>query len=149
MISKPILDSMVDGYLECAEWADKPEGSRARFSKAARVTARDKCEEFIKACGPLFDQAIAVDGYSPEHFGRDFWLSRCGHGTGFWDRDELSIKPLQNWYAVDRDGAKYLLSGRGDTLGDYLTAIAYGDSGHISPFAYASLTAYRGWLYFD
>lgn len=25
------LDQVVDGYLEASEWADKPEGSNARF----------------------------------------------------------------------------------------------------------------------
>lgn len=27
-----------------------------------------------------------VDGVSPEQFGHDFYLTRTGHGAGFWDR---------------------------------------------------------------
>jgi hypothetical protein len=30
------------------------------------------------------------DGSTPEErAGHDFWLTRCGHGVGFWDRPEL------------------------------------------------------------
>ncbi len=29
------------------------------------------------------------DGYSATRAGHDFWLTRNGHGAGFWDRDEL------------------------------------------------------------
>ena len=32
----------------------------------------------------VFNEA---DGSFWEHAGHDFWLNRCGHGTGFWDRD--------------------------------------------------------------
>lgn len=32
----------------------------------------------------VFDEA---DGSFWEHAGHDFWLNRCGHGTGFWDQD--------------------------------------------------------------
>lgn len=32
----------------------------------------------------------------------------------------------QNWFAVDRNGKQYLINERGETLGDYLSAIAYG-----------------------
>lgn len=142
------LDQVVDGYLEAAEWADKPEGSNARFPKSQIEKARVDCAEFIAACGPLADQAVGLPGYSCVQFGRDFWLTRCGHGVGFWDRKELEEKPVQNWFAVDRNGKQYLINERGETLGDYLSAIAYGGA-HISKFAYASLDAYRGWLYFN
>lgn len=142
------LNHVLTGYLECAEWADKPEASRARFTKSAIDTARQDCAEFIAACGPLFFQAINRPGYDAQRFGHDFWLTRCGHGAGFWDRNELAEKAIQNWQALDRNGKQYLINGRGETLGDYLSAIAYGDSAHISKFAYPTLQAYRGWLYF-
>jgi hypothetical protein len=142
------INRIVKGYLACAEWADKPEGSNARFTKSSIEEARADCLEFTNQCGLLFYQAINCDDYSAEQFGSDFWLTRCGHGAGFWDREQLQEKAIQNWFALDRDGKQYLINGRGDSLGDYLSAIAYGDSSHISKFAYAELQAYRGWLYF-
>ena len=141
-----IIEKMLSGYLECATWADAPEGSNARFPKSQITKARNDCAEFLAACGPLAHCAINL--YGAERFGNDFWLTRCGHGTGFWDREELAEKCPQNWFAVDRDGASYSTAECGESLGDALTAIAYGGA-YISKFAYPSLTAYRGWLYFD
>lgn len=142
------LADVVSGYLEAAEWADAPEGSRARWTKAARAQAARDVSDFVSACGPLFAQALACPGYSPRRFGVDFWLTRAGHGAGFWDRDELSEAPETVPTVKDRDGKPYSAGGRGDTLGDVLTSIAYGDSRHISTYAYASLDAWRGWLSF-
>ena len=39
----------------------------------------------------VFDEA---DGSFWEHAGHDFWLTRCGHGTGFWDHDSDSGNEL-------------------------------------------------------
>ena len=141
------LGDMTCGYLDCAQWADKPEGSNARFTKSAIDAARHDCTEFLLACGPLADQAI--DAYGASRFGHDFWLTRCGHGAGYWDRDELQIEPCTtDIIAIDRNGKHYGAMLRGNELGDVLSNIAYGNSPNISKFAYASLDAYRGWLYF-
>jgi hypothetical protein len=46
------------------------------------------CMEFERQA---FDLLIEVHklGYDREQAGRDFWFTRCGHGVGFWDRDQL------------------------------------------------------------
>ena len=150
MLTPETLSAIVAGYLECAAWADAPEGSTARFTREAMETARADCAAFVDACGPLAAEAIGRDGYSPARFGHDYWLSRCGHGTGFWDRDELEAPPACDVPPmVDRDGKTYA-NTRGESLGDTLTAIAYGTDAAISRFAsFGSLSAYRGWLHFD
>lgn len=140
------LDRMVDGYLECAAWADKPEGSSARFPASEKAKARKACQAFVDACGPLVDQALRQPGYSAERFGHDFWLTRCGHGTGYWDRDELKVDTAFNVTFPDRD-KRTQATGPGVELGDSLSAVCYGTSDYISPFAYAGVDAYRGWLY--
>lgn len=38
--------------------------------------------QFIKANAELLEQS----GQSDEQIGHDFWLTRNGHGAGFWDR---------------------------------------------------------------
>lgn len=50
-----------------------------------------KCE---RDCVLFVDQLIenrlfkkALDIMTPEQIGHDFWLTRNGHGAGFWDRD--------------------------------------------------------------
>lgn len=145
------FQQMVDAYVHAAEWADKPEGSSARFSKGSRVVAAKDCRKFLDAVGTLADQAIALRGYSACQFGADFWLTRCGHGAGYWDRDELKVDASCNPQLVDRDGKPYnaCTDGQACTLGDVLTAAAYGTTNAISPFAYSSLQAIGGWLYFE
>lgn len=145
MIDKKLSAQVLRGYLACAQWADAPESSNARFSNAEQSKAARDCEAFIKACGPLFAQAL--EHIEPERFGHDFWLTRAGHGAGFWDRDELSEPPQSSIMAIDRDGGEYLAEG--ETLGAALSSIAYGTNSKISRFAYPSVYAYRGWLYFS
>lgn len=113
-----IVNSFVEGYLICAAWADAPEGSNARFSKRAKEQALVDCQDFIATCRELFFEAL--EWRDAEHLGHDFWLSRCGHGTGFWDRAELEV----------------------DGIGDDLHAKA-------EVFRGVSLYAERGWLNFD
>lgn len=81
------INRMVDGYLECAKWADAPEDTNPRFSNRAKAEALADCQAFVAKCGSLFLQALDI--YTPEQFGNDFWMTRCGHGCGFWDRCEL------------------------------------------------------------
>lgn len=41
---------------------------------------RTDCNRFIDA------NAADLEDIDPEEAGYDFWLTRCGHGAGFWDR---------------------------------------------------------------
>lgn len=42
--------------------------------------------DFISAQKVLLNAACDRANYDIEHAGHDFWLNRCGHGAGFWDR---------------------------------------------------------------
>jgi hypothetical protein len=42
---------------------------------------RNDCASFVAA-----SNVDASDNWTAEEAGRDFWLTRNGHGTGFWDR---------------------------------------------------------------
>jgi hypothetical protein len=64
-------------------------------------TAIEECEAFQTEAKALLDLAYQRN-YDEAQAGRDFWFTRCGHGVGFWDRDELEA----------------------DELGDKLTAVA-------------------------
>lgn len=147
MVKHSSFEDFVAGYLACAQWADAPEDSCARFTKAALLQAAADCREFIEACGPLIEQAAELRNWNS--LGHDFWLTRCGHGSGFWDRDELcEVAPCATVYGVARWNAGcYALDP--DDLACALAEIAYGTNARISRFAYAELTAYRGWLSFN
>lgn len=92
------LGEVVAAYLECALWSstDNSDDSgggpldanydESDVSDDAWLSAVRDCADFLEA------QAEDIDGDSPsealsnEQVGHDFWLTRSGHGAGFWDR---------------------------------------------------------------
>ncbi len=46
------------------------------------------------------DRANEATGYSDSRAGHDFWFTRQGHGTGFWDRG-ATVLPLEIGKAFD------------------------------------------------
>ena len=77
---------MLPHYLECAQWADAPEeGVSFEFSEEAEHLAFIDCLYFVRNSFPWFRR----DSLTPEQVGHNLWLSRNGHGTGFWDRGFL------------------------------------------------------------
>ena len=92
------LRDMVRAYVNCAIWCghyyesedDEREGINAipmdevyleddcAFSTWKRAVS--DCREFIEA------SAHITHDWDASQFGHDFYLTRCGHGAGFWDR---------------------------------------------------------------
>lgn len=54
------------------------------ISDEAKEMAIKDCSEFVKEAGNL------LDGLDMETVGHDFWLTRNGHGAGFWDGEQYS-----------------------------------------------------------
>lgn len=70
----------ISAYFECVRFT---EDSQADFCE---VWEREQIIE----CLAFFVHAecyLSVSDASISQAGHDFWLSRNGHGTGFWDRD--------------------------------------------------------------
>lgn len=92
------LDRMVTHYLYAAEWADCGPDSECyghEFSEEFKAQARVDCAAFLVTCATLIDEvAEHAPDYSDERFGHDFWLTRNGHGAGYWDREELTSVTL-------------------------------------------------------
>jgi hypothetical protein len=82
------LDAFTRAYLECALWSstgddDQPlddDHSTDDIAPEALQSAIDDCRSFQA------DNADDLDGLDAEKSGHDFWLTRNGHGAGFWDR---------------------------------------------------------------
>jgi hypothetical protein len=72
------------------------------------------CFNFEVKARPLLEQAYQRN-YDARQAGHDFWLTRNGHGAGFWDRDVLSSTGEKWSGGNDHDG---------ETLGEKLTEIA-------------------------
>lgn len=141
------LDAFTRGYIEAAfftetnelyasdEW-DSPkaqediaegrcsgnipsDSSVADLAPDALAAAIADCSAFQEGASKLLWAASELRGYTDEQAGRDFWLTRNGHGAGFWGRDEL-----------ENFGAEI-----GPSLGDRL-------SGHARSFG--AVDMYRG-----
>ena len=108
---KTEIDDIVDSYLETAlwssaDWDDMDDSNNPTpfdkhysvedFSELARKRAWDDCHEFVdlmKANTCNYNGDIVSLWEFAEHFagigqiGHDFWLTRNGHGAGFWDGD--------------------------------------------------------------
>jgi len=85
---KRAYQEILDGYLEAALWSsgeEFDEFSIYDIDEKSIDEAHLDIENFVGKAGDLL-----VDfpmGYS--QIGHDFWLTRNGHGAGFWDRKEL------------------------------------------------------------
>jgi len=88
------LDDFVDAYVECALWSSTDDDcepldglySADDLAPDALAEIRDDCADFVAAQWAALQVANAQYGRGAESCGHDFWLTRNGHGAGFWDR---------------------------------------------------------------
>lgn len=90
------LDAFTRAYITAALWssmdnADDTGGSPldanfgiAQLSDETFAGMVEECKAFQQAHRATLDRC----GGDASQAGHDFWLTRCGHGTGFWDRDD-------------------------------------------------------------
>jgi len=84
------IDDIVDSYLECALWTnDEEEDFIGKtiydFSAKSRKLVTSEIKWFMTIASD--ELGSALDDISDKSIGHDIWLTRNGHGTGFWDRD--------------------------------------------------------------
>ena len=87
------FNAFFNAYITAALWSsvddnDDPLDSNYTAESIEPVTLekmKADCHKFITENDNLLSQVYkTVDGYSSA--GHDFWLTRNGHGAGFWDR---------------------------------------------------------------
>jgi hypothetical protein len=78
------LDDMTAAYIEAAYFTDGEENEDQEFTSLFKADAYFACRNFEDAARAL---KIDLRQYSAEQLGHDLWLTRNGHGAGFWDRD--------------------------------------------------------------
>lgn len=86
------MNDMVTGYLVCALWADLVDEQGNSIddkditdcTDAMIAQATKECENFKHLAGGLV--ATYLETCNEDQMGHDFWLTRQGHGAGFWDR---------------------------------------------------------------
>lgn len=92
------LSEMFEAYLECALWSttdnsredggDPLENNYGPEDIESETYANmlEDCASFLSNVEEILDDPNLPYGNSPDRVGHDFWLTRNGHGTGFWDR---------------------------------------------------------------
>jgi|CXWL01.1.fsa_nt_gi hypothetical protein len=94
------MDAFTRGYLTAALWTEDPDPGQgeycpdlSRISRAFRLTAVKDCARFqYDNCGYLAHYQ-EQSGRDMESAGHDFWLSRNGHGAGYFDRPTSGTDP--------------------------------------------------------
>jgi hypothetical protein len=91
-----VIERITAAYKTCALWSsadgdgtslDSEKYASARWTKAALRTMEDDVRDFVSAN----KAALEASGLDDEQIGHDFWLTRNGHGAGFWDRGLGSV----------------------------------------------------------
>lgn len=92
------LDDFTTGYIECLLWSStdnsnesggEPLDDHYDISDIAMESLREivkDCKDFQEANCVMLEALIEEYSYTMERAGLDFWLTRNGHGAGFWDR---------------------------------------------------------------
>jgi hypothetical protein len=84
------MQDFIEAYADCALWISVDDTGEPLDSvywiddiapDAQEQMTRD-CNDFVSRYGGLISDA----GLSMGQAGHDFWLTRNGHGAGFWDR---------------------------------------------------------------
>ena len=86
--SEPDFETFFNAYVTCALWSshdDRYEGGDENLegeelAPVTRQAMKADCYDFLK--NNYADVRIDLPAA-----GHDFWLTRCGHGAGFWDGD--------------------------------------------------------------
>lgn len=87
----------LDSYLETMLWSSftpdttGPMGDYEEISPDISDISTEVINSSKKDIESFYEKAekenIEVTKYTAEDIGHDFWLTRCGHGAGFWDGD--------------------------------------------------------------
>ena len=104
-VEESIFNDFVRGYVDAAIWSSMDESTPSGgepldknydsgdITRACMAKMRADCRKFFRANRAdlrLYAASIRYDrnkGTPYDYAGHDFWLTRNGHGTGFWDRD--------------------------------------------------------------
>ena len=86
------LETIVKHYLIAALWTNEmDEFSNLDFDTDTKAEATVICQKFVKQAKDLLTKE-----WTDEQIGHDLWLTRGGHGAGFWDRNKPNANELSD-----------------------------------------------------
>lgn len=97
-------DGMVAAYVATALWSSSDEDGTPldqsygleHFDPEALLMLAEDCVEFLSESLSEIGPEL-LDHWSLSSLAYDFWLTRNGHGAGFWDRTDMP-----HWETLDR-----------------------------------------------
>jgi len=105
---------MLEGYQECALWSSVDDDG-APMDDSGMLLAQETLDQFLADCAAFLGEIDEAeipwrDELDWSQLGRDLWLTRNGHGAGFWDRglDQLGDDLSE---AAKRQGSCDLYTG--------------------------------------
>jgi len=116
------LDAFAQQYVKTALWLSTDDnGNPLDDNYDIRSISPDSLKIMVDDCSRFqAENAVLMEGLEPKQCGHDFWLTRNGHGAGFWDRglgeigDKLTAAAEafgeSNIYIGD-DGRLYVANG--------------------------------------
>jgi hypothetical protein len=116
------MDAVLSAYIECALWSStgddgEPLDDVYGPDDLAPETVDSMRADLADFVDLVTRERLDVTAIDPGQFGHDFWLTRNGHGAGFWDRglgalgDRLTelAKPYgESYLYVGDDGLIYV-----------------------------------------
>ena len=97
------IDTVLRHYLIAAIWSSGNDGefddlTPDEVDAESATTARGEIVDFLAVCKT---NKVNLTAWTDEQLGHDFWLTRCGHGAGFWDRGQgKDGKDAADWARV-------------------------------------------------
>ena len=101
----------LEGYLECALWTGEFDDEYVDDIDSLSVdNSRDDIEKFLDELEKKGLLTELTSKMNLSTIGHEFWLTRNGHGSGFWDKDlgELGDKVTEICIEF---GEKYIYKG--------------------------------------
>lgn len=92
-MEKILFDEFTRGYVECALWTTDPHPGQGEWSPHDDMVPENMdaglLSRMMSDCAD-FQESESAHGYNTigedlYRAGMDFWLTRNGHGSGFWD----------------------------------------------------------------
>lgn len=92
------MDDFTSAYVECALWAetdnsDDSGGDPLDKNYSPEDIHSATLREIVRECADFqeHNRDLYRELWTDEQAGHDFWLTRQGHGAGFWDRGHGEI----------------------------------------------------------
>ena len=136
------LDNFTRAYIEAALWSTMDESNEKGGEPLGKnygpedlapeclETIEADCKAFQESFGDVIDLGKAGEDYSTrERAGHDFWLTRNGHGCGFWDGDWPMSMPADHPAATKYKDIGAFLTAMSNPCGE--VNLYVGDDGRI------------------